>query len=123
MYCSEECRDSDGSSTHLGKCDLHKNYPASLANLKLGECTSPGSADLAYTVQMGVVHLIKVIGLDNIKKTVLLGDKSMESLGGDPRTKGFQDGKFEAVTLEALLSLEDNLDKLSSAELLGVFQV
>jgi hypothetical protein len=40
----------------------------------------------------------------------------MPSLLGDPRTRGFQDGKFQAATLEALLSLEDNFDSLTSEE-------
>jgi hypothetical protein len=47
----------------------------------------------------------------------------MPSLLGDPRTKGFQDGKFEAANLETLLSLEDNFDKLTSAEVHELSQV
>jgi hypothetical protein len=58
-------------------------------------------------------RLISIIGLDVIKKAVL-ENKPMESLfAGDPRTKGFQDGKFQTVTLEALLSLEDYFDTKS----------
>jgi len=39
----------------------------------------------------------------------------MESLS-DPRTKGFKDGKFGAPTLEAWLSLENDLDTLMRAD-------
>jgi len=62
------------------------------------------------------LRLISRIGLDNIRQTAK-ENKPMPSLLGDPRTKGFQNGKFQAATLEALLSLEDNFDKLTSEEL------
>jgi hypothetical protein len=123
MYCSDKCRDSDRSSAHIGKCDQQKSFPESPATFKLCEYTSPDAGNLVYTAGMGVVRLIEVIGLDTIKKTVLLENKPMESLNGDSRTRGFQDGKFQTATLEALLSLEDNLDKSSSEELLAAFQV
>jgi hypothetical protein len=68
------------------------------------------------------MRLIAHIGLDNIKKTVQ-ENKPMPSLLGDPRTKGFQDGKFEEVTLESVLSLEDNFEKLTSVDLDWACQV
>jgi hypothetical protein len=68
------------------------------------------------------VRLIARIGLDNIKQ-IVLENKPLPSLMGDPRTKGFQDGKFEAANLETLLSLEDNFDKLTSAEVHELSQV
>jgi len=66
--------------------------------------------------QSMLLRLITSIGLDNIKKMVF-ENRPMPSLLGNPRTKGFQDGKFEAATLEALLSLEDNFGKLSSEDI------
>ena len=76
-----------------------------------------------FVLQTLVARLINIIGLDEIKKTVLLESQPMESLAGDPRTKGFQDGKLETVNLEALFSLEDNFGKLSRKELDAACQV
>jgi hypothetical protein len=94
----------------------------SLKPLRLDEYTGPGTSGaksraLPKPVTSMLIRLISRIGLDNIKKTVLADNKPMPSLLGDPRKRGFQDGKFEAVTLEALLSLEDNFDKLNGEEL------
>jgi hypothetical protein len=67
-------------------------------------------------------RLVAFIGLDSIKK-IALENKTMGSLTGDPRTKGFQDGKFQSATLEALLSLEDNFDQLDRSDILWSAQV
>jgi len=58
-----------------------------------------------------LMRLIDFIGLDTIMTTAL-ENKPMKSLLGDKRTKGFVGGKFGAVTLESLFSLECNIDKL-----------
>jgi len=58
-----------------------------------------------------LIHLIGRIGLDKIRKTAL-ENKPMKSLLGGPRTKGFQNGKFEVANLEAWLSLEDLFNSL-----------
>jgi len=62
-----------------------------------------------------MTRLIAFIGLETIKK-IALENKPLKSLLGDQRTKGFFEGKFEAASLEAVLSLEDNFDRLSSEE-------
>jgi hypothetical protein len=111
MYCSEKCSSSDWTSAHKGECNK-LSHPISTGPFKLDEMKPP-SPD---SIQSTVVRLISRIGLNNIKKTVL-ENKHMPSLLGDPRTKGFQDGKFETATLEALLSLEDNFGKLTREEL------
>jgi hypothetical protein len=71
-------------------------------------------------VKSMLVRLIARIGLDNIKKTVL-ENKPLKSV--DLSTQGFQDGKFEAATLDALLLLEDNFEKLKSEEVSAACQV
>jgi hypothetical protein len=82
---------------------------------KLEEFRIPDKVSENVCLQSLLVHLIAHIGLEKIKQTVQ-ENKPMPSLLGDPRKKGFQDGKFETATLEALLSLEDNFDKLTSEE-------
>jgi hypothetical protein len=62
-----------------------------------------------------MTRLIAFIGLETIKK-IALENKPLKSLLGDQRTKGYFEGKFEAASLEAVLSLEDNFDRLSSEE-------
>jgi hypothetical protein len=122
MYCGEKCRDSDWSSAHKGKCNEQKSYPSTTRPFKLDEYAIPSVEAHVIALQTLTARLINVIGLDCIKKTVLLENKPMKSFE-DPRTKGFQDGKFQAVNLEALLSLEDNFDKLNSDDINGSCQV
>jgi hypothetical protein len=120
MYCSENCRNSDWSSAHKGECNnkLIMLLPSltPLVPLKLEEYASPDNESVYLSILSVTLRLISYIGLENIKKTVL-ENKPMASLLEDPRTKGFQDGKFETDTLEALLSLEDNFDRLTGEEL------
>jgi len=116
MYCSESCLNADRSSVHKGECNK-LSHPQTL---ELNEFTNSSGTDETksqahLTVNSMLVRLISCIGLDNIKKTVL-ENKSLLSFA-DPRTKGFQDGKLQTGSLEALLSLEDNFDKLTKEEL------
>jgi hypothetical protein len=114
MYCSENCLNSDWTSAHKGDCN--KNcHVKNLVPFKLDEFNLPGQESELFCHRSVLLHLITYIGLDYIKKTVQ-ENKPMPSLLGDPRTKGFQDGKFGTATLEALLSLEDNFGKLTSEE-------
>jgi hypothetical protein len=121
MYCSENCLDSDGSSAHKDQCNKHY-YSLSFKPFKLDEFTIPATESLDVAMESLITRLISRIGLDNIKKTVL-ENKPMPSLLGDPRTRGFQDGKFEAANLEAILSLEDNFGKLDRKEVNEVCDV
>jgi hypothetical protein len=120
MYCSENCLSADWSFAHKGECNnrLFIKPPArhSAVPFTLEEFTKPSTVSRIVSVRSILLRLISRIGLDNIKKNVL-ENKSMPSLVGDPRTKGFQDGKFGAITLEALLSLEDNFGKMTREEL------
>jgi hypothetical protein len=112
MYCSENCRDTDWSTVHHGNCNQKLHHDLVIINpVELNEAKSYGSAAMAsYSTRH---HLIFLVGIENIKK-IAVENKPMTSLAGDPKTKGFLDGKFQAANLEALLSLEDNFDKLSS---------
>jgi hypothetical protein len=113
MYCSENCRTSDWSSCHNGECNK-LSHPLSLKRLQFDEVMGPVAESSAVPVTSMLVRMISRIGLDNIKKAAQ-ENKPLKSFA-DPRTKGFQDGKFEAINLEALLSLEDNFSKLTYGE-------
>jgi hypothetical protein len=115
MYCSENCRNDDGSSAHsliCGNTTLPKLIGGSNGPSKT---QYPPVNDLKAACYELMMRLIGVIGLETIKTTAQ-ENKPMKSLLGDKRTKGFVDGKFEAVTLESLLSLEDNFDKFIKEE-------
>jgi hypothetical protein len=117
MYCSEHCLNADWSFAHYGECNnkLLSQLPHPLVPFNLEKYTKPDSMSRIVSTQSFLLRLVARIGLDNIKK-IVLENKSMPSLLGDPRKKGFQNGKFEAATLEALLSLEDNFGKMSDVE-------
>jgi MYND finger len=112
MYCSEDCLNADWNFAHKGECKK-LSHPKTLEPFKLEEFTSPSTESQALHVKSMLVRLIARIGLDNIKKTVL-ENKPLKPL--DLSTQGFQDGTFEAATLDALLLLEDNFEKLKSEE-------
>jgi hypothetical protein len=112
MYCSENCRNEDwSSSVHSHMCGNMK-----LHHFNAGTDSKPQYLPEATFLEL-LMRLIDFIGLETIKTTVL-ENKPMMSLLGDKRTKGFAGGKFEAVTLEALLSLECNIDKVSGRDIL-----
>jgi hypothetical protein len=113
MYCSENCLIADSSSAHKSECNK-LSRPLTLKFDELTTCLGTEKSQ-ALTIKSMMVRLISRIGLDNIKKTVL-ENKPLQSFA-DPRTKGFQDGKLQTGSLEALLSLEDNFDKLTKEEL------
>jgi hypothetical protein len=116
MYCSENCCNSDWISAHKEECNKTLTPPLPFRPFKVEEFTGPSAPGSGiYSIISITIRLIARIGLDNIRQ-IVLQNKPMPSLLGDPRTKGFQDGKFEAASLEALLSLEDNFEKLTSTE-------
>jgi hypothetical protein len=106
MYCDEHCRERDWITVHKGNCNkkLHHDLvtmdPVDLYIAKFSP--SEASEDLATFAL--VSNLISLIGIEQIKKTALENNP----MSDDPIAKGFKDGKFHEVTLEALLSLEDN---------------
>jgi hypothetical protein len=116
MYCSEDCLNADWSTAHEGECNKLYRLSEPLAPFKLEKYSRPSEDSPILAMQSILLRLIYCIGLDNIRQ-IVLENKSMPSLLGDPRKKGFQDGKFETATLEALLSLEDNFGKLTKEEL------
>jgi hypothetical protein len=57
-------------------------------------------------------RLVHTIGIEEIQ-SASMSNKPMPSWSAnDPRTRGFRDGKFATADLEALISLEDNFEKL-----------
>jgi hypothetical protein len=109
MYCSENCRNSDWSLAHKLECKHVTPEWYTFSEKNLGE-TSHTISQMFMPTSLSL-RLVNVIGLDVIKKAVL-ENKPMESLfAKDARTRGFHDGKFQEVTLEALLSLDDKFDE------------
>jgi len=64
-----------------------------------------------------VLHrLIYSIGIEEIQRAATNNETMLSWSAKDPRTRGFRDGKFSTADLEALISLEDNFDKLNDLE-------
>lgn len=117
MYCDEYCRDKDWITAHQGNCNQKLYHDlATLEPPKLYKTKSSGQLPQYLASVSLVSHLISFVGFDNIKK-IALENKPMTSLSGDPKTKGFQDGKFHKATIEALLSLDDNFENQSRESL------
>jgi len=70
----------------------------------------PGKMEFGNSMCCLVHSLTCYFGFEILKNAVLKNEP-MKSFS-DPRTKGFMDGEFNAPTLEAVLSLEDNVEKL-----------
>jgi len=112
MYCSEECRDSDWNSGHKDSCVFTCDNYAGYFNS--GQCGAPGRMDPKIPLNFILHRLFGLLGFSRLRSAVLQNEP-VESLS-DPRTKGFADGKFDTPNLQALLSLEDNVHKLSDRE-------
>jgi len=114
MYCSERCRDFDWKNGHNDSCFflllsyMDHNVPE--------ESKVPFNSQLRGNKLLHSVNqrLYSFFGVENLKKVVQNNESMAEN--SDPRTKGFSGGKFNNATLEAFLSLEDNMDKLSQQE-------
>jgi hypothetical protein len=119
LYCSEKCLETDWSRAHNGICTKIRPFTHEFSDYSFLEDDHAESPSPSLSV---LIHVIGRIGLDNIRKTAL-ENKPMPSLLGDPRTKGFQNGKFKEANLEALLSLEDSFDTLCADEKLFASQV
>jgi hypothetical protein len=72
----------------------------------------------ADTMNILLQRLIQLIGLEKIKSAAINNEPmpSLMSTNSVKKTRGFRDGKFSTADLEALLSLEDNFDKLQREE-------
>jgi len=115
MYCSEECLGNDWDAGHKMYCFFNQRFLSGDIYYNSAITTETVVSDdlMAFGIEMCCLenHLICHFGVDNLKNA-LLQNEPMESFT-DPRTKGFEDGEFNAPTLEAVLSLEDNIDKQS----------
>jgi hypothetical protein len=100
---------------HRFECDIRPE-PTALEPLEHDEIKGFGYLTRAIAAQNMALRLMCCIGLENIKQTAL-ENKPLKSFMGNPRTKGFQDGILQTANLEALLSLEDNFDKLDKDDL------
>jgi len=117
MYCSAECRDSDWNSGHKDSCFLtHATYRGTVPNVHFDSRDEgvPGKMKFTNAADCVLDRLICFFGMENLKKAAR-ENEPMKSFS-DPRTKGFKDGKFDAPTLEAFLSLEDNVEKLTDLD-------
>jgi hypothetical protein len=122
MYCSKSCCDNDWLNVHFGSCNTKIQHdiitldPIKLQETKSADAESEDHAFAEFASVSLINHLINFVGIQNIRRAAL-EKKPMSSLTEDPRTKGFEDGKFEAASLEALLSLEDNFKKTCIVDL------
>lgn len=121
MYCSVRCRDGDWNASHEGACHYtrHTYMEPHGTFLDLNDTHIPSSESQSNMFNGILQRLIQLIGIQTIRDAVK-SNKPMESWSADdPRTRGFRDGKFLALDLEALLSLEDNFDKLGAKKMNG----
>jgi len=118
MYCSDECRDSDWDTSHEYSCFFTKCCYETGGNNKSAFDPSmlglPSDLELGNPFNCTIQRLIGFFGFQNLKDAALQ-NAPVESFS-DPRTKGFKNGKLNSPSLEAFLSLEDNVDKLDAAE-------
>lgn len=121
MYCDEKCREKDWSAVHKDNCnkkihhDLVTLEPIDLYNTK----SSPSNVSEGLATYSLVSHLISFIGIEQIKRIAM----ENKPLSEDPITKGFEDGKFQEATLEALLSLDDNFTNQTKETLTALANV
>jgi len=124
MYCSEECLRSHWNLGHDVSC-LFTWYLQSneTIHLKLPKCIPLNAVNKEFVTEWCCLQhlLICHFGFANLKNAILKNEP-MESFI-DPRTKGFKDGEFNIPTLEAVLSLEDNIDKQSDKDLSNLCMV
>lgn len=101
LYCSENCRQTDWSHNHLCGKTHHVLSAEPISN-----------ADAQVVAEHEILlRLITFINIEIIVKTALQ-NRPMPVLK-DKTTKVFH---LNEITLEALLSLEDNFDKMSNEE-------
>jgi hypothetical protein len=74
----------------------------------------PGKMKISSPILSLTARLFCHMGTENLRNAVL-NNEPMDSFV-DARTKGFKDGKFDSFSLEAVLSLEDNIHKISDQE-------
>jgi hypothetical protein len=123
MYCSVSCRDSDWTKSHEQSClhtrscyekDTHRAAVLNLSNTQLASVGGIYSFDNVAVCVMQ--RLIQSIGIEEIQRAAINNEPMLSWSAKDPRTRGFRHGKFATVDLEALISLEDNFDKLNDIE-------
>lgn len=122
MYCSVSCRQSDWNSSHEHSCcyTIESETPDKKV-LDLNKTQEqPHFAGIRSAFSETAVclqqRLIQFIDLDIIRSAAKKNEPMPSWRANDPRIRGFRDGKFATVDLEALISLEDNFNKLDSSE-------
>lgn len=122
MYCSVSCRDSDWKSSHEHSCFNTQNgylmsHETVLDLNKTHLSAFGGIASFNSAANCVLQRLIQAISVQNIMSAAIKNEPMLSWSANDPRTRGFRDGKFATVDLEALISLEDNFDRLDATEL------
>jgi hypothetical protein len=121
MYCRVSCRDSDWSKSHKHSCfftrSCYQNPDEAVLDLSKTQVPNKSRKD-TFSGGLNILlrRLVHFIGIDQIRSAALKNEPMLSWSDNDPRTRGFRDGKFSTVDLEALISLEGNLEKLSDAE-------
>jgi hypothetical protein len=122
MYCSISCRDLDWKTSHGQSCFDTRNFYENDVQEEVLDLnkTQLSTSDEVYSFDNaanGVLQrLIHIIGLQKIQSAAMNNEPMLSWSANDPRTRGFRDGKFATVDLEALISLEDNFNKLDDVE-------
>lgn len=121
MYCSVLCRDSDWNSSHEGACHYtrHTYMDPHYKVLDLNDTQIPPAEAYSNLFNCILQRMIQFIGVQKIKDAVNNNEPMQSWSANDPRTRGFRDGKFATMDLEALLSLEDNFDKIDAHKMNG----
>lgn len=118
MYCNKKCRDDDWKNFHRGNClkKLQHEFLNSEPNIA-GVIKSPEAGPAhAFTCFTLMLRLINFVGIENIRKTIY-ENKPTTSSTADPTSEEYLIAKYKKVTLDALLSLEDNFGKLNDTSL------
>jgi len=109
MYCCEECRDCDWRNDHKDYCYFICCF---CVNLGLG---TDKLSELGQLMSRINQKLYTYFGVEYLKRAAQHNEPM--AVSSNPRTRGFSNGKFNNATLEAFMSLEDNMDKLNEEEI------
>jgi hypothetical protein len=115
MYCNEKCLEEAWVSGHDKECSLMMSTLANAVILKDHQLFLGPKKRIFTIPRLAMALMSRVVGYTQMKK-VVTENAHLSSSFRDARIKGFdKNGKF-TFSLEALLSLTDNYDKLTMKE-------